>query len=110
MLHYKNSNNWNEVTTLHKPNPKRKKSMNRRTCKKTQAQKKNLTSAIVKHMIEHAIFLDHKLDRNIYPQPCTDSYGGGLTLRIELVTIVEKHINLAFPIFEHIYFFCKAYF
>ena len=42
----------------------------------------------------------------IYPQTmhamhCTDNCGG---LRIEPVPI-EKHVDLAFPIFEHIFFF-----
>ncbi len=39
-------------------------------------------------------------------KPCTDSCGG---LRIEPVTI-EKHIDLAFPIFERILFFLQSLF
>ncbi len=39
-------------------------------------------------------------------KPFTDNCGG---LRLEPVTI-EKHVNLALPIFERTLFFCKAYF
>ncbi len=42
----------------------------------------------------------------IIQKPCTDNCSG---LKIEPITI-EKHIDLALPIFEHILFFCKAFF
>ena len=46
------------------------------------------------------------VDRNIYPQTGTNSCDG---LRIEPVTI-EKHVDLAFTIFEHILFCLESLF
>ena len=41
-------------------------------------------------------------------KPCTDKCGG---LKIERSVTIEKHVDLALPIFEHIFLFvCKAHF
>ncbi len=52
---------------------------------------------------------DHVWAPRTIHKPCTDGCSDTWFLRIEPVTI-EKHVDLAFPIFERILFFCKAYY